>query len=127
LQRIANENEIMATCEHYHELLWDHLYGLLDAAEAQDLTAHLETCASCREALADAQRQQQLLARAARVVQDVPVFVPPGYEVEEPAAASVSAAITAEATSGLRTSSTNSPCEATPSAMRVHATHGGGY
>jgi alpha-2-macroglobulin-like protein len=56
----------MNTCHDYQTLLLDHLYGLLDEAEAAELRAHLEGCDACRASLAAAERQQHVLAAAAR-------------------------------------------------------------
>jgi hypothetical protein len=64
--------------EHYHELVWDYLYGLLDPAEAQAVRGHIEICPECRAALVEAEGQQQVLARAARVIIEVPAFHIPG-------------------------------------------------
>ena len=68
--------------EHYQELLWDYLYGLLDATVAQSVRTHVETCSTCQTALTAAQSQQQLLACAARVIHDVPAFTAPGQAAE---------------------------------------------
>src|SRR5437867_2236546 len=67
----------METCNHCSELLLDHLYGLLDADQTQRLRAHLAACPACQAELASAERQQQLLARAARVYDHVAPFVAP--------------------------------------------------
>ncbi|HWY87009.1 MAG TPA: zf-HC2 domain-containing protein, partial [Gemmataceae bacterium] len=72
--------------EHFHDLTWDYLYGLLDQTEAESLRAHMEKCAECRSALAEAEGQQQMLARAARVIQEVPAFTLPGQDQESAAA-----------------------------------------
>jgi len=67
----------MNTCDECADLLLDFLYGLLEAEEVQGLRDHLADCAACRTALAQAEAQQGLLARAARVVREVPAFVAP--------------------------------------------------
>jgi len=67
----------MYTCDECADLLLDFLYGLVEAGEVQRLSDHLADCASCRAALARAQAQQVLLARAARVARAVPAFVAP--------------------------------------------------
>ncbi|HYV39129.1 MAG TPA: hypothetical protein VE988_25810, partial [Gemmataceae bacterium] len=56
----------MITCNTHQSRLLHHLYGLLDDAEHQSLTAHLATCETCRAALDKARSQQQLLAAAAK-------------------------------------------------------------
>lgn len=56
----------MLPCEPYRERLLDHLYGLLDPAEAADLDAHLAGCPDCAAARTEAARVQGLFARAAR-------------------------------------------------------------
>src|SRR5579871_4638740 len=66
--------------EHYHDLIWDYLYGLLDPPEAETLRAHVETCETCRTALTEAETQQKLVAQAARVIPEVPVFHEPGED-----------------------------------------------
>src|SRR5438552_648183 len=70
----------MLTCTDYRDLLLDHVYGLLDGAEAEGLCAHLAGCADCRAALTAAEAQQQLLARAAQVYTQVPLFQAPADE-----------------------------------------------
>ncbi len=81
----------MFTCDDCANLLLDSLYGLLEDAEAQGLRAHLVSCPACRAALAEAESQQNLLARAAQVYADVPAFSAPTTEaapaVETPAPA----------------------------------------
>src|SRR5438105_2519856 len=81
---------------HYQELLWDYLYGLLDEPEVRAVRAHLESCAACRAALAEAEVQQQLLARAARVIHEVPAFMLPGQDQETAAAQTSSSAAAPE-------------------------------
>ena len=39
-------------CDDCHPLILDHLYGLLDPAQAADLDAHLTACAACAAARA---------------------------------------------------------------------------
>jgi hypothetical protein len=57
----------MTPCEHFQDQLLDHLYGLLDPPEANQLTEHLHGCAVCRAALTHAEDQKRLLAEAARL------------------------------------------------------------
>src|SRR5438874_10075189 len=80
----------MPSCTDYRNLLLDHLYGLLDDAEAVALRAHLADCPECQAALTAAERQQQLLARAAQVYTQVPLFQAPADE--KPAAPAASTA-----------------------------------
>src|SRR4051812_49756919 len=63
--------------DHCAELLLDYLYDLLDEAEVDRVRAHLDLCPACRAQLAQAESQQRLFARAARLYQNVPAFVPP--------------------------------------------------
>lgn len=67
-------------CDHYQDLLLDHLYGLLDPAETAGLVDHLKVCPPCQAALEEARRQQGLFARAARVARTVPAFTAPDEE-----------------------------------------------
>jgi hypothetical protein len=70
-------------CDHCADLLWDHLYGLLDADQEQALRAHLATCPACRAALAEAETRQRMVARAARIYDTVAPFVPPASEDDQ--------------------------------------------
>src|SRR5262249_35093149 len=55
--------------------------------EARALQDHLAACGACRAALAQAEAQQSLLARAAQVYTEVPAFAAPSAEpVAHPAA-----------------------------------------
>lgn len=67
----------MDHCEHVRELLLESLYGLLEPAEEELVLPHLEQCALCQAALAAAERQRGLLARAAQVEAHVPLFSAP--------------------------------------------------
>jgi anti-sigma factor RsiW len=74
----------MFTCAQCTELFWDSLYGLLDTDQAQGLREHLAGCPACQAALAETQRQQCLVAQAARLY-DMPAFVAPeGEEAAQP-------------------------------------------
>src|SRR5207237_43596 len=84
-----SRESIMATCEHYQGQLLAHLYGLLEEAERQELQAHLDQCAGCQAALAQAKNQQQLLAAAAKTEFAAVKFQPPAEIV--PARAEVPA------------------------------------
>jgi Putative zinc-finger len=74
--------------EHYHELIWDYLYGLLDLPEVERLRVHVENCQDCRSALTEAEDQRKMLAQAARAVREVPVFNLPGEDLQPAAVAS---------------------------------------
>ena len=67
-------------CERCCELLWDHLYELLEAEQAQMVRAHLADCAVCRAALRVAERQRDQIAQVARLDIEVPLFGPPESE-----------------------------------------------
>jgi hypothetical protein len=70
----------MNPCESWHDLLLDYVYGLLEPEEEARLRAHLAGCPACQHAQAEAQAQQRLLARAAQVYREVPVFTAPSSE-----------------------------------------------
>src|SRR5436190_14694006 len=53
-------------CDHVQSRLLDHLYGLLDDAEQQELLAHLGACPTCQAALEQARHQQHALSLAAK-------------------------------------------------------------
>src|SRR5689334_6738626 len=80
----------MRTCDDCSDLLLDYVYGLLEDGEAQELRAHVAACPPCQAALAEAEAQQTLLARAAQVYAHVPAFTAPAAEA--PAAAAPPAA-----------------------------------
>src|SRR5262245_44030703 len=75
----------MATCEHYQSQLLDHLYDLLEPAEQEELKRHLDACPGCQAALAKAQGQQRVLARAAKSKFPGVQFRPPAEVVPAPA------------------------------------------
>ena len=56
----------MHDCQEYQGQLLDHLYALLNEAESQALLNHVRDCSACQTALDRAQRQQRLLAAAAK-------------------------------------------------------------
>src|SRR5262249_46298308 len=74
------------SCEQCTEQLWDLLFGLLDAEAAQALRDHLAGCPACRAAFAEAQGQQDLVTRAARLYDQVPPFSAPSDEAVTAAA-----------------------------------------
>lgn len=68
------------SCERCCELLWDHLYELLEAEQGPMVRAHLADCAACRAALRVAERQRDRIAQVARLDIEVPPFVAPESE-----------------------------------------------
>jgi anti-sigma factor RsiW len=56
----------MNDCHHYQSQMLEHLYGLLDEADARGLLDHLARCEACHASLDRARGQQRLLASAAR-------------------------------------------------------------
>jgi hypothetical protein len=82
----------MFSCAQCADLLLDSLYGLLDEQQAQALRDHLASCPACRSALAEAQAQQNLIARAVQVYAEVPLFTAPTAETPETPAAPAPAA-----------------------------------
>jgi hypothetical protein len=80
----------MLSCRHCTELIWDHLYGLLDADQAEELRAHLAGCPACQAVLAEAEVQQRLVARAARFYDTVPAFLAPEADRPQQVAAPAS-------------------------------------
>lgn len=91
----------MTPCEPVRNLLFDHLYGLLDEAEAQTVREHVALCPICEAQLEQARSQQQLFARAAQVIRQVPEFQFPDERVAatEPVAMPVTPATPAVDTS----------------------------
>lgn len=67
----------MIPCETCRQLLLDHLYGLLDPAEAAAVDAHLVGCSACATEHAQAARWQGLIATAATVSFPEAKFAPP--------------------------------------------------
>lgn len=55
----------MKSCQHYEALLTEKLFGEIAAAQAQELNAHLQTCAVCRATLADLQNVLQAMGKPA--------------------------------------------------------------
>ena len=64
-------------CERCQNLLLDHLYGLLDGAEAASADAHLATCPACAAARAETARVRGLFAQAAKNTFPNTKFEPP--------------------------------------------------
>ncbi len=50
-----------SACREYEARLESYLAGAEDSASAREITAHLERCAACREALEDARLARELL------------------------------------------------------------------
>ncbi|HEY1190333.1 MAG TPA: hypothetical protein VGE74_22055, partial [Gemmata sp.] len=71
-------------CEHCQTLLLDHLYGLLESAEAAGVDSHLAGCAACTAARAETARVQGLFARAAKSTFPSTRFEPPPAPKAEP-------------------------------------------
>ena len=74
----------MQRCETYQERLLDHLYGLLDAAEAVELEAHLAGCPACAAARDQADKWQGLIAQAAKAEFPDVQFTPPAEPARRP-------------------------------------------
>jgi len=77
----------MLTCDHCRNLLWDDLYGLLEASESQLLRRHLGDCAACQAEMAKAESGQRLIASVARLNLDIPLFSLPAPETAQAFAA----------------------------------------
>jgi hypothetical protein len=74
----------MGTCDHYQELIWDDLFGLLEAGDSASLRRHVAGCSTCQAERETAFAQHQLLADAARLDVDIPPFTPPASEEAPP-------------------------------------------
>src|SRR4029077_13070128 len=70
----------MLTCEDCRDLIWDELYGLLDASQSQTLRRHLTDCAGCQAEVTRAGAAERLIARVARLDLDIPPFQLPAPE-----------------------------------------------
>jgi hypothetical protein len=71
----------MYTCDHCRDLLWDDLFGLLEPDESASLHQHLATCPECQVEKVRAEKDQRLVAQAARLDVVVPLFTAPVVEV----------------------------------------------
>jgi Putative zinc-finger len=67
----------MYSCQQCRNLLWDHLFGLLEDTESRTFSAHLLECTECQSALAQARTQQRWLVEAARLDVEIPPFTAP--------------------------------------------------
>src|SRR5947208_3677291 len=67
----------MHLCETCQPQLLNYVYDLLEDDERRPIEAHLETCAHCREALARARAQQDVLKAATRASFPDVRFTPP--------------------------------------------------
>jgi hypothetical protein len=64
----------MLTCDHCRNLLWDELYGLLEASESEMLRRHLSDCPACQAEMAKAESAQRFIASVALLDRDIPLF-----------------------------------------------------
>jgi len=75
----------MTRCELYQSQLLDYLYDLLEVSEEAALTDHLAVCERCRARLAESEREQQLLAAAAKLsFPEVQFEAPPAVPLSRP-------------------------------------------
>src|SRR5260370_1223785 len=68
---VRNER-LMYTCDQCRELIWDDLFGLLEAGDSANLRRHVAACDTCQAEMATALAQQQLVAEAARIDAAIP-------------------------------------------------------
>jgi hypothetical protein len=80
----------MIRCDHCQSLLLEHLYGLLDPAEAAVVESHLAGCSGCTVARDQAARMQELFGRAGKVEFPNFRFEPPASYPPAPALPSAS-------------------------------------
>src|SRR5262245_13355608 len=73
----------MHACDYYRDQLLESLYGLLEPGEAQALRTHVAECKNCQASLLQAQKQQALLSRAARMCPAPAVFSVPAEAEQE--------------------------------------------
>jgi hypothetical protein len=73
----------MTTCEQYQAQFLAYLYELMEPGDVQSLRQHLAQCPACQTALARAEGQQKLLARAAKAEFAGVRFQPPAEEVPQ--------------------------------------------
>ena len=65
------------TCEHCREQMLPYLYDLLESLEREQVGAHVESCADCRDAFKATQEQVGLLAEAVKPVKAEIIFKAP--------------------------------------------------
>jgi anti-sigma factor RsiW len=70
----TNSGSGSTVCSKYEALLEDYLNGALTREDGKRVAGHLETCAGCREALADAEASLRLLRLAGPVEDPGPGF-----------------------------------------------------
>ena len=73
----------MMPCDNCRTLLLDHLYGLLDAAEAVAVENHLAACPACTAVRDREVHAQELFAQAAKVEFPHVRFQPPAEEAAD--------------------------------------------
>lgn len=69
-----NEKKMTAGCEKFEPALEDYASGDLPRRDARRLTAHLEMCSECREALEDARLSGRLVTVFSEAVDPGPGF-----------------------------------------------------
>ncbi len=74
----------MDTCDYCRQLLWDDLFGLLEAGESESVRSHVAVCDACQAELATAVAEHRLVAEAARLDLEVPLLTAPAAEVRPP-------------------------------------------
>src|SRR5438874_445403 len=67
----------MYTCDDCREKIWDDLLGLLEGSDSEALRLHLAACNACQAERTAAIAQHRLVAEAARLNIDIPLFTPP--------------------------------------------------
>lgn len=72
----------MPSCDDCREHLWDFAYGLLDAAAAETVRAHLADCPACLAAFDQVETQRKRVKSALLPEKPVPLFAPPTEEAE---------------------------------------------
>jgi putative zinc finger protein len=77
----------MYRCEDWQDKLLDYLYGALEPKEESAVRDHVRLCAACTSALAEAEKDKLLLARAAQVYRSLPPFAAPAEEAASAAPA----------------------------------------
>src|SRR5262249_41746660 len=72
----------MVTCQHCADLLWDHLYGLLEDEDSEGVHNPLAWWAGCQARLIQVESQRRRLLEAARLDIDIPPFLVPQADRE---------------------------------------------